>query len=67
MTQPSPKSLPTDARAPKVALLPDALFFTRAIPVAAETIARPGPLPFRPAEIAGYVAEGAPTWTTTFR
>ena len=39
----------------------------KAIPVAAETIARPGPLPFRPAEIAGYVAEGAPTWTTTFR
>lgn len=39
----------------------------KAIPVTAETIARPGPLPFRPAEIAGYVAEGAPTWTTTLR
>ena len=36
----------------------------KAVPAAAETIARPGPLPFRPAEIAGYVGEGVPTWTT---
>ncbi len=35
MTPPSLKLLPTGARAPKVILLPDALFFTRAFPVSA--------------------------------
>ncbi len=35
MTRPSLKFLPTGSRAPKVALLPDALFFTRAVPVSA--------------------------------
>jgi len=28
----------------------------KAIPVTAETIARPGPLPFRPGEIAAHIA-----------
>ncbi len=35
MIPPSLKLLPTGARAPKVVLLPDALFFTRAFPVSA--------------------------------
>ena len=44
MTQPSLKFLPTGARAPKVVLLPDALFFARAVPVSAGVT---------PAEVAG--------------
>ena len=39
MTSSSTKPTPTSARAPKVVLLPDALFFTRAIPVPAGALA----------------------------
>ena len=61
MTLSSPKFLQTGARAPKVALLPDALFFTRAFPVAAGTtaaqaaeqaeLALEGISPFPPAQL----------------
>lgn len=61
MTLPSLKLLPTGARAPKVALLPDALFFTRAIPVPAGVkdaevaaqaeLALEGMSPFPPAQL----------------
>jgi hypothetical protein len=51
MTPPS-KSSPSGARAPKVVLLPDALFFTRAIPVVA------GALPAQVADLAELALEG---------